>query len=231
MFLHPQNIMQVASLAYDNISHGNNLRKLYNNDNFRRFLRRILDLPVLYRLADPLGACSINIFKPGKQPNRGIVMKLVKYLSIQRVYINQLHRFRNLRLVSRVALWRIKFFYNLDAAKSRDGRWFSAHTAHKSRSWCSRETKRGKQFYLGQQWNRIQVFLIPIYQHCLQLCPNEIVSENWHYEMMENLVGPDGSSGGDEPPKMAKTLVFEPGTLSIFQVLRIYWILSMNSLS
>ena len=60
--------MQVASLAYDNISHGNNLRKLYNNDNFRRFLRRILDLPVLYRLADPLGACSINIFKPGKQP-------------------------------------------------------------------------------------------------------------------------------------------------------------------
>ena len=49
--------------------------------------------------------------------------------------------------------------------------------------------------------------------------------------MMENLVGPDGSSGGDEPPKMAKTLVFEPGTLSIFQVLRIYWILSMNALS
>ena len=65
-------------------------------------------------------------------------------------------------------------------------------------------------------------WLILIYLPCLQLCPNEIVSENWHYEMMENLVGPDGSSGGDEPPKMAKTLVFEPGTLSIFQVLRIY---------
>lgn len=36
--------------------------------------------------------------------------------------------------------------------------------------------------------------------------------------MMEALVGPDGTSGGDDPPEMAKTLVFEPGTLSIFQV-------------
>ena len=35
---------------------------------------------------------------------------------------------------------------------------------------------------------------------------------------METLVGPDGLSGGDDPPEMAKTLVFEPGTLSIFQV-------------
>ena len=53
-------------MAYDNISEESSLRRLYNNNNFRRFLRRILDLPVLYRLADPLGACSINIFKPGK---------------------------------------------------------------------------------------------------------------------------------------------------------------------
>ena len=75
------------------------------------------------------------------------------------------------------------------------------------------------------------LLLILIYLPCLQLCPNEIVSENWHYEMMENLVGPDGSSGGDEPPKMAKTLVFEPGTLSIFQVIRIYWKFSTNALS
>ena len=36
--------------------------------------------------------------------------------------------------------------------------------------------------------------------------------------MMETLVGTDGSSGGDAPPKMAKNLKFEPGTLSIFQV-------------
>ena len=35
---------------------------------------------------------------------------------------------------------------------------------------------------------------------------------------METLVGTDGSSGGDAPPKMAKNLKFEPGTLSIFQV-------------
>ena len=36
--------------------------------------------------------------------------------------------------------------------------------------------------------------------------------------MMDTLVGPDGSSGGDDPPEMAKNLTFEPGTLSIFQV-------------
>ena len=37
--------------------------------------------------------------------------------------------------------------------------------------------------------------------------------------MMENLVGVDGSSGGDEPPSMARNLEFNPGTLSIFQVI------------
>ena len=36
--------------------------------------------------------------------------------------------------------------------------------------------------------------------------------------MMDTLVGPDGSSGGDDPPEMAQSLTFEPGTLSIFQV-------------
>ena len=35
---------------------------------------------------------------------------------------------------------------------------------------------------------------------------------------METLIGRDGSSCGDDPPEMAKSLVFEPGTLSIFQV-------------
>lgn len=57
---------QVASLAYDYISEENSLRRIYNSENFRRLLRRILDLPALHRLADPLGACSINVFKPGK---------------------------------------------------------------------------------------------------------------------------------------------------------------------
>ena len=41
---------------------------------------------------------------------------------------------------------------------------------------------------------------------------------------METLVGPDGLSGGDDPPEMAKTLVFEPGTLSIFQVNVIFFV-------
>ena len=35
-------------------------------NNKMTILRRILDLPALYRLADPLGACSINVFKKGK---------------------------------------------------------------------------------------------------------------------------------------------------------------------
>jgi len=150
---------RVASLAYDNISHGNNLRKLYNNDNFRRFLRRILDLPVLYRLADPLGACSINIFKPG--------------------WSHAWHFDES------------NFSTTLMLQKAEMGGDFQ-HTQPIRAGLGAREKQR-------------------------ELCPNEIVSENWHYEMMENLVGPDGSSGGDEPPKMAKTLVFEPGTLSIFQ--------------
>ena len=36
--------------------------------------------------------------------------------------------------------------------------------------------------------------------------------------MLEEIVGPDGCSGGDDPPKMASNLEFELGTLSIFQV-------------
>lgn len=35
--------------------------------------------------------------------------------------------------------------------------------------------------------------------------------------MMESLVSPGGSIREDDPPEMAKTLEFEPGTLSIFQ--------------
>lgn len=42
------------------------LSGLYENDAFIEFLKDVLGLPVLYRLEDPFGACSINLFKPGK---------------------------------------------------------------------------------------------------------------------------------------------------------------------
>ena len=41
---------------------------------------------------------------------------------------------------------------------------------------------------------------------------------------MDTLVGPDGTSGGDNTPEMAKNLTFEPGTLSIFQVWSILYL-------
>lgn len=55
----------VASLAYDYLDKENVLRLLYQNEKFLNFIRQVLDLPTFHRLADPLGACSVNIFKPG----------------------------------------------------------------------------------------------------------------------------------------------------------------------
>lgn len=55
----------VASLAYDRLNKDGHLLSLYTSDSFREFLRGVLDQPSLHRLADPLGACSINIFQPG----------------------------------------------------------------------------------------------------------------------------------------------------------------------
>lgn len=60
---------KVASLAYDRLGTNNVLRTLYESDDFREFLAAVLDLDKdsesLYRSADPLGACSVNIFRPG----------------------------------------------------------------------------------------------------------------------------------------------------------------------
>ena len=58
---------QVASVAYDYLPVTGVLSRLYQNDVFIEFLRDVLGLPALYRLEDPFGACSINLFKPGKQ--------------------------------------------------------------------------------------------------------------------------------------------------------------------
>lgn len=59
----------VASLAYDCLDEQNPLLRLYHTESFTKFIGDVLGLPKLYRLADPLGAASINIFEPGTGHN------------------------------------------------------------------------------------------------------------------------------------------------------------------
>ena len=59
----------VASLAYDKLSRQGPLLSLYNSEPFRLFLSQVLGLEQFYRLEDPLGAASINIFPPGTAHN------------------------------------------------------------------------------------------------------------------------------------------------------------------
>ena len=59
----------VASLAFDLLHKNGPLLSLYNNDHFTSFLAQVLGLDSFYRLEDPLGAASINIFPPGTAHN------------------------------------------------------------------------------------------------------------------------------------------------------------------
>lgn len=59
----------VASLAYDKLARQGPLLSLYNSEPFRLFLSQVLGLDQFYRLEDPLGAASINIFPPGTAHN------------------------------------------------------------------------------------------------------------------------------------------------------------------
>ena len=56
---------RVASIAYDEI--GPSLRALYTSEMVLRFIEAVVGRAPgsMYRLADPLGACSVNVFKPG----------------------------------------------------------------------------------------------------------------------------------------------------------------------
>ena len=53
---------RVASIAYDQI--GDTMRAIYEDEAILGFLSTLLERP-LHRLADPLGACSINVFRSG----------------------------------------------------------------------------------------------------------------------------------------------------------------------
>jgi len=65
---HPRNLemrTRVASMAYDEMSPSNPLRQLYCDARFVDFVRRVTSQKAMHRLADPIGACTVNIFKPG----------------------------------------------------------------------------------------------------------------------------------------------------------------------
>jgi len=55
---------QVASLPYDLMDEAGAIVNLYNDDNFLEYIRLVLGVEELYRLQDPLGAATINVFHP-----------------------------------------------------------------------------------------------------------------------------------------------------------------------
>ena len=57
----------VGSVAYDLLAGGGALKRLYHWDPLKDFIAAILDKDPLFRFADPLGACSINVFVDGGQ--------------------------------------------------------------------------------------------------------------------------------------------------------------------
>jgi hypothetical protein len=57
----------VGSVPYDRLADGGALKQLYHWDPLKDFIAAILDKDPLFRFADPLGACSINVFVDGGQ--------------------------------------------------------------------------------------------------------------------------------------------------------------------
>ena len=55
----------VGSIPYDRIGEDSALRRLYLWDPLKDFVGAVLGKPRLHRFADPLGACSVNVFVEG----------------------------------------------------------------------------------------------------------------------------------------------------------------------
>jgi len=55
----------VGSVPYDKISNSSALKQLYQWDPLKNFVGHVLGKSPFYRLADPFGACSINVFVDG----------------------------------------------------------------------------------------------------------------------------------------------------------------------
>jgi hypothetical protein len=60
-----QETTYVGSIAYDYLGETSHLRRLYLWDALKDFIGAVLGKTAFYRFADPLGACSINVFKAG----------------------------------------------------------------------------------------------------------------------------------------------------------------------
>ena len=56
---------RVASSAWDELGRGSVLQQLYLWDGLPEFIGAVTGRPTPYRLADPLGCCSVNVFRPG----------------------------------------------------------------------------------------------------------------------------------------------------------------------
>lgn len=56
---------QVASIAYDELSPDSPLCRVYRDEILRRLIALIVGKEQLFLSDDPLGACSINVFRPG----------------------------------------------------------------------------------------------------------------------------------------------------------------------
>ncbi|MBJ88609.1 MAG: hypothetical protein CMO98_02005 [Woeseia sp.] len=55
----------VGSVAYDRIGDSSTLKRLFLSESLRHFVAAIVGKSEIYRSADPLGACSINVFVNG----------------------------------------------------------------------------------------------------------------------------------------------------------------------
>ena len=55
----------IGSIPYDRLTENSSLRPLYEWDPLRGFIGAVLGKPRLHRFADPLGACSVNVYVDG----------------------------------------------------------------------------------------------------------------------------------------------------------------------
>jgi len=56
---------RVASIAYDELDPQGALCSIYNSNTLAELVRRVTGLPQCFHSADPLGRCSVNVFKNG----------------------------------------------------------------------------------------------------------------------------------------------------------------------
>lgn len=60
-------VTRVGSIPYDRIGTQSLLARLYRDESLLEFIRAVLGKSQLFHLADPLGACSINVFTDGAE--------------------------------------------------------------------------------------------------------------------------------------------------------------------